>query len=140
MEKTSMISKKIMYLIIFSVIFLPTDVLSGSSQKKSAKYFSLSIKANNQATTLQNGNGSLSEIIKYRKKAYDYSTMVRKDDLNKRLAGLGDKYFTLFKTGLKLQIEGYSTEDNTKLLKGQLFVSQWGQWLMEHIDEIRNKK
>jgi len=135
------ISKRITYIIIiFAVIFLPTDALLGSSQKESAKYFSLSIKANNQATFLQNGNGSLSEIMEYRKKAYDYSTIVRRDDLNKRLIGLGDKYVTLFKTGLKLQIEGYSAADNKKLLKGQLLVSQWGQWLMEHIDDIRNKK
>ena len=135
------ISKTIFYFIIFiAVIFLPTVALSGSSQQESAKYFSLSIKANNQATILQNGNGSLSEIMEYRKKAYDYSNKTRRDDLNKRLPGLGDKYFTLFKTGIELQIEGYLTEDNNKLLKGQLLVSQWGQWFMEHIDEIRNNK
>ena len=121
------ISKSIFYSIIFGVvIFFPSFALSGSSQKESAKYFSLSIKANNQATILQNGNGSLSEIMKYRKQAYDYSNMVKINDLNKRLPGLGDKYFSLFKAGLNLQIEGYLTEDNDKLMRGQILVSQWG--------------
>ncbi len=134
------ISKLIFYSIILgAVIFLPSFALSGSSQKESAKYFSLSITANNQATILQNGNGSLSEIMKYRKQAYDYSNMVKIDDLNKKLPGLGDKYFSLFKAGLNLQIEGYLAEDNDKLIRGQLLVSRWGQWFMEHIDEIRKK-
>lgn len=128
------------YLIIFCVVvFLPSLALSESSQKESAKYFSLSIKANNQATNLQNGNGSLSEIMEYRKQAYEYSSMVKIPDLNKRLPGLGEKYFSLFMAGLKLQIEGYLAEDNGKLVMGQILVSQWGQWFMEHIDEIRKK-
>lgn len=134
------ISKSIFYSIIISaVIFWPSFALSGSSQRESAKYFSFSIKANNQATALQNGNGSLSEIMKYRKKAYEYANKVRKEDLNKRLQGLGDKYFSLFKAGLNLQIEGYLAEDNDKLMRGQILVSQWGQWFMDHIDEIRKK-
>lgn len=134
------ISKSIFYSIILGVIiFLPSFAISGSSQKESAKYFSLSIAANNQATVLQNSNGSLSDIMKYRKQAYDYSNMVKIDDLNKRLSGLGDKYASLFKIGLHLQIEGYLTENNDKLIRGQILVSQWGQWFMEHIHEIRKK-
>ena len=134
------ISKSIFYSILFcGVLFLPSSAFSGSSQKESAKYFSLSIKANNQATILQNGRGSLSEIMKYRKQAYNYSNMVKIDHLNKRLPGLGNKYFSLFKAGLNLQIEGYLAEDNDKLMRGQYLVSQWGQWFMEHIDEIRER-
>jgi len=127
-------------IVLLALIFIPSNAYPGSSQKESAKYFSFSIKANNQATILQNGDGSLSEIMEYRKKAYTYSNMVKREDLNKRLPGLGDKYFDLFNTGLRLQIKGFMSEDNEKLLKGQILVSQWGQWYMEHINEIRKKR
>ena len=135
------ISKNNFSLLIFiAFLFYPIIAISDSSFQESAKNFSLSLKANNQATILQNSNGSLSEIMKYRKKALDYANKTKQNDLNKRLPGLGDKYFMLFRNGLEFQIEGYLSEDNNKLLKGQLLVSQRGQWFTANIDKIRKNK
>ena len=131
------------------LLVLPIALLSscGNSKKSSAEHFKNSIEYVNEANMISNGgNGyyyedsEIEDMVSLKQKALDEARKVSISSLNKRFPGFGDSYENLFVNGLILFIDGIEDGNQSKLMKGQFLLDEWGDWYSCNRDRIQYGK
>lgn len=121
-----------------------------SSNKKildvNSQQFYLAIEISQKATKLINEGGAgivkqeeLGGILNYQKQALEVGRKVSINELDKKHYSLGSNFENKFLKGITLYLEGMETVNTNTALKGQTLMSQWDDWYIANMVQIKKE-